>query len=102
MLRTGLCGGDREAKWNQRNGVHQCVLAIAYCRFCGAGIGWTEVDGWSTSTGFKFKSCAEAGILLGKERDWIHQLQLTPSGTPEQPGSCKPASTHGKLPDTSE
>lgn len=77
----------------------------SYCHICGAGAMRIEEAGLLlsfTTTGRKCKSLGGPGeghaseLILGK------MSPPTPLDTPEQPGSCKPASTPGKPPATSE
>lgn len=84
---------------------HQLDWEQNYCLSCGAGA-MSILEGGLllsfTTTGRKCGSSVDHGAVLPGAQILALRSRPTPSDTPEQPGSCKPASTPGKLPATSE
>jgi hypothetical protein len=98
MLKEGSCNVERRVSRRRGSDGHLYESAVVYCRSCGAG----SVKTWRddllqsfTTTDLPFASCVGHGVLLRSVLDWPTSLP-TPSGTPEQHGSCVLESTHGK------
>jgi hypothetical protein len=107
MSKTESCCDVRVAngRYEARDG-HQYVWEHVFCLTCGAGSVVMQQVGQPisyTSTGSWCENSDGHGLERSRERaSEADQLRRILYGTPEQPGSCKPASTHGKPPGTSE
>jgi hypothetical protein len=84
---------------------HQYDWEHVYCLTCGAGQMRIDEPGLPLSFITTAKKCINSDVLgevpLG-ERTLASISRLILLDTPAQPGSCKPASTHGKPPATLE
>jgi hypothetical protein len=106
MSKEGSCCDVRVATASYAtNDGRLFVWAQEYCATCGGGAMTIEEKGLLvsfTSTGFRCKSSAAlGGAPLGAPASAPTSPPI-PFDTRAPLGSCKPASTHGKLPGTSE